>query len=165
MMARRIVAWMWPLFRMVFPSTHVDGLEIVNVGLQERPIDSIGRHFKLALSLIEGAGADVKDILSTNVKRVAIVRGVRDAIVVEERKYGTSLTGIEGRDELYLSFRLIWVAMYIEGARTSRLGDHELRAMCYDRATALATRFPDRERWISYVEKGRAADRHVSPPL
>jgi hypothetical protein len=146
------------VFRRLYPTARVQSLEVVNVGLVERPLASIVDHFRAALGFIEAAGEDVNQVVRTNLRRVAITRGQGERIAVAEGKYGTGLMGHEGRNPFYLACRLLWAATYIGIRRQSSSDEHAddlAREKSYDAILDFAARFPEGEEWVKYIERER----------
>lgn len=153
-------SWIWAVLRRVYPSAQVQCLEIVNVGLLDRPFDEVLVHFRSALAFIEAAGEDVNRSVCANLKRVALLRGKGERISVTERKYGTSLVGHEGRNPFYLACRLLWVAAFVGASRPPEsLDEAAARERAYEATADFAARFPEGEEWIRYIERERLRTR------
>ncbi len=156
----RLRAWIWPLLRALYPSVRVQSLDIVNVGLIDRSLESSEQLFREAMRFVEMSGEDLNQVLVNNLRRIALVRG-RSRIAVAEGKYGTTLLGVEGRNSFYLACRLLWVAKYIELARETRgfrRNDSAIRNASFDAVAEFASRFPEGDEWIRYMERERMRD-------
>ena len=156
----RLRAAIWPLFRLLFPSTRVANLDVVDVGLVTDSMEGVSALFTEATRHIESAGPDINAVFAVNLRRVAVVRDGFAKIAVAERKYGTTLRGHEGSNAFYLACRLLWVSKYIELSRTGTYEEDSRahRDACFDFVNEFALRFPDGDAWISYMERERLRD-------
>jgi hypothetical protein len=160
----RIRAWLWPVLHRLFPSAVVHGVEIADVGLRLESMDAARVIFEEALEYLRSAGGETWELVSGNLRRVAIVQDGFAGIAVREGKYATTLQGHEGRNPFYLACRLLWIAQYIALSRSDpgrTRSEREIRDAAFDRVMSFAAQYEEEDEWVRYMERERMRDLRV----